>query len=137
MGLKGRTHAPNSHAVQRQFIRAAIALSLVGETVWGNVQGGIKMRIVVMVAVVGLSLAAASAASTAPYNAQMQAIGDVGATTDNVRKVQHWRWGSDGHRRWGSGGHWRWGSGGHWRWGSHRRHCKHRWWDSRWRCYSW
>jgi len=105
--------------------------------VWGNVQGGIKMRIVVMVAVVGLSLAAASAASTAPYNAQMQTIGDVGATTDNVLKVQHWRWGSDGHRRWGSGGHWRWGSGGHWRWGSHRRHCKHRWWDSRWRCYSW
>jgi hypothetical protein len=103
------------------------------------VKGGTKMRLLVMVSAVGLSLAAASAASTAPYNAQTQTIGDVGATTDDVLKVQHWRWGSggDGHWRWGSGGHRRWGSGGHWRWGSHRRHCKHRWWDSRWRCYSW
>jgi hypothetical protein len=104
-------------------------MALVAETVWGNAKGEAQMRLAVMVVAVGFGLAGISGVSAAPFEGG--AIGNTAVTTDNVVKVQHWRWGSDG------GGHWRWGSGGHWRWGSHRRHCKHRWWDSRWRCHRW
>lgn len=64
-----------------------------------------------------------SGASAAPINGG--AIGAAADRTGNIEHVQHWRWGSGGHRRFGSGGgHWRWGSrgrGGHWRWGSRGR----------------
>jgi hypothetical protein len=84
------------------------------------------MRGILLAALVagGIGLAGTAGVSAAPINGA--AIGNAASETSQVTKVQHWRWGSGGHRRWGSGG-------GHWRWGSRGgpRRC-HRPWNSRW-----
>ena len=65
----------------------------------------------------------AGSVSAAPINGA--AIGAAADQTGAVEHVQHWRWGSGGHRRFGSrGGHWRFGSRG-------VRRC-HRIYSSRW-----
>jgi hypothetical protein len=72
----------------------------------------------------GIGLAGTAGVSAAPINGA--AIGNAANETNQITTVQHWRWGSGGHRRWGGGGgHWRWGSGGG------PRRC-HRPWNSRW-----
>jgi hypothetical protein len=77
-----------------------------------------------MLVAAGVGLVGSAGVSAAPINGA--AIGQAADTTNAVEQVQHWRWGSGGHRRWGSGG-------GHWRWGSRGvgRRC-HRPWSSRW-----
>ena len=77
-----------------------------------------------MLVAAGIGLAGSAGVSAAPINGA--AIGNAANETSQVQQVQHWRWGSGGHRRWGSrGGHWRWGSRGP------GRRC-HRPWSSRW-----
>ena len=70
-----------------------------------------------MLVAAGIGLAGSASVSAAPINGAV--IGDAANSTSTVEQVQHWRWGSGGHRRWGSGG------GGHWRFGSRpiRRLC--------------
>src|SRR5258708_35384809 len=75
--------------------------------------GDFEMRatLLAVVAAAGIGLAGANGVSAAPINGA--AIGQAADTTNQVETVQHWRWGSGGHRRWGSrGGHYRWGSRG-------------------------
>ena len=71
----------------------------------------------------GIGLAGAGSVSAAPIAPGV--IGDAANTTNSVETVQHWRWGSGGHRRWGSGG-------GHWRYGSRGVRRCHRPYSSRW-----
>lgn len=69
------------------------------------------MRKIILATLVaaGMGLAGTAGVSAAPINGSV--IGDAANRTSQVDTVQHWRWGSGGHRRWGSGGgHWRWGS---------------------------
>jgi hypothetical protein len=70
-----------------------------------------------MLVAAGVGLAGTAGVSAAPINGAV--IGDAANSTSTVEHVQHWRWGSGGHRRWGSGG------GGHYRFGSRpiRRLC--------------
>jgi hypothetical protein len=63
-----------------------------------------------MLVAAGVGLAGTAGVSAAPINGA--AIGDAANSTSTVEHVQHWRYGSGGHRRWGSGG------GGHYRFGS-------------------
>ena len=79
-----------------------------------------------MLVAAGVGLVGSAGVSAAPINGA--AIGNAADAASTVETVQHWRWGSGGHRRWGSGGHWRWGSRGP------GRRC-HRPWSSRsWWC---
>ena len=65
-----------------------------------------------VIAAAGIGLAGSAGVSAAPNNGSV--IGQAADATNQIETVQHWRWGSSGHRRWGSrgGGHWRWGSRG-------------------------
>jgi len=69
-----------------------------------------RATLLAVVAAAGIGLAGASGVSAAPINGL--AIGQAADATNQIETVQHWRWGSGGHRRWGSGGHYRWGSRG-------------------------
>ena len=72
-----------------------------------------RATLLAVVAAAGIGLAGAGGVSAAPINGL--AIGQAADATNQIETVQHWRWGSGGHRRWGSGGgHWRWGSRGRW-----------------------
>jgi hypothetical protein len=83
-----------------------------------------RQIVLAMLVAAGIGLVGtADSASAAPINGAV--IGNAADSTSNITTVQHWRWGSGGHRRWGSGGHWRWGSRGP------GRRC-HRPWNSRW-----
>ena len=73
----------------------------------------------------GVGLVGTAGVSAAPINGA--AIGNAATETSPVTTVQHWRWGSGGHRRWGSGGHYRWGSRGF-------RRCHGRYSSRFWRC---
>ena len=78
-----------------------------------------------VIAAAGIGLAGAGGVSAAPISGS--GIGAAADATNQIETVQHWRWGSGGHRRWGSGG------GGHYRWGSRGfRRChgpySSRWW---------
>ena len=76
-----------------------------------------------MIVAAGVGLSLPTSVSAAPINGS--AIGNAAEGLGQVENVQHWRWGSGGHRRYGSrGGHWRWGSRG-------VRRC-HRVYSSRW-----
>ena len=70
-----------------------------------------RATLLAVVAAAGIGLAGASGVSAAPINGF--AIGQAADATNQIETVQHWRWGSGGHRRWGSGGHYRWGSRGY------------------------
>src|SRR5215218_5223370 len=73
-------------------------------------RGDFRMRgtLLAMLIAAGIGvIGTAGGASAAPINGA--AIGAAADQTGAVETVQHWRWGSGGHRRWGSGG------GGHWR----------------------
>ena len=76
-----------------------------------------------MLVAAGIGLAGSAGVSAAPINGAV--IGDAANSASTVEQVQHWRWGSGGHRRWGSGG-------GHWRWGSRGIRRCHRPYSSRW-----
>ncbi len=77
-----------------------------------------------MLVAAGIGLVGTAGVSAAPVNGAV--IGDAANAANSVEQVQHWRWGSGGHRRYGSrGGHWRYGSRG-------VRRC-HRPYSSRWR----
>ena len=76
-----------------------------------------------MLVAAGIGLAGSAGVSAAPINGAV--IGDAANSASTVEQVQHWRWGSGGHRRWGSGG-------GHWRWGSRGIRRYHRPYSSRW-----
>ena len=78
-----------------------------------------------MLVAAGIGLVGSAGVSAAPINGA--AIGNAADATSPVETVQHWRWGSGGHRRWGSGGHWRWGSRGF-------RRCHGRYSSRFWRC---
>jgi hypothetical protein len=77
-----------------------------------------------MLVAAGIGLAGSAGVSAAPINGAV--IGDAANSASTVEQVQHWRWGSGGHRRWGSGG-------GHWRWGSRGIRRCHRPYSSAWR----
>jgi hypothetical protein len=77
-----------------------------------------------MLVAAGIGLVGSAGVSAAPINGSV--IGQAADTTNAVEQVQHWRWGSGGHRRWGSGG-------GHWRWGSRGVRRCHRPYSSNWR----
>jgi hypothetical protein len=84
-----------------------------------------RATLLAVVAAAGIGLAGASGVSAAPINGF--AIGQAADATNQIETVQHWRWGSGGHRRWGSGGHYRWGSRGF-------RRCHGRYSSRFWRC---
>ena len=84
-----------------------------------------RATLLAVVAAAGIGLAGASGVSAAPINGA--AIGQTADATNQIETVQHWRWGSGGHRRWGSGGHYRWGSRGF-------RRCHGRYSSRFWRC---
>ena len=84
-----------------------------------------RATLLAVVAAAGIGLAGASGVSAAPINGS--AIGHAADATNQIETVQHWRWGSGGHRRWGSGGHCRWGSRGF-------RRCHGRYSSRFWRC---
>ncbi len=84
-----------------------------------------RATLLAVVAAAGIGLAGASGVSAAPINGA--AIGQAADATNQIETVQHWRWGSGGHRRWGSGGHYRWGSRGF-------RRCHGRYSSRFWRC---
>ena len=84
-----------------------------------------RATLLAVVAAAGIGLAGASGVSAAPINGF--AIGQPADATNQIETVQHWRWGSGGHRRWGSGGHYRWGSRGF-------RRCHGRYSSRFWRC---
>ena len=84
-----------------------------------------RATLLAVVAAAGIGLAGASGVSAAPINGF--AIGQAADATNQIETVQHWRWGSGGHRRRGSGGHYRWGSRGF-------RRCHGRYSSRFWRC---
>jgi hypothetical protein len=84
-----------------------------------------RATLLAVVAAAGIGLVGASGVSAAPINGA--AIGQAADATNQIETVQHWRWGSGGHRRWGSGGHYRWGSRGF-------RRCHGRYSSRFWRC---
>ncbi len=84
-----------------------------------------RATLLAVVAAAGIVLVGASGVSAAPINGA--AIGQAADATNQIETVQHWRWGSGGHRRWGSGGHYRWGSRGF-------RRCHGRYSSRFWRC---
>ena len=53
-----------------------------------------------MLVAAGVGLAGTAGVSAAPINGA--AIGNAANTANTVEQVQHWRYGSGGHRRWGS-----------------------------------
>ena len=69
-----------------------------------------RATLLAVIVTAGIGLAGAPA-SAAPISGA--GLGAAANETSTVEHVQHWRWGSGGHRRWGSrGGHYRWGSRG-------------------------
>jgi hypothetical protein len=85
-----------------------------------------RKTLLAVVAAAGIGLAGTAGVSAAPISGS--GIGAAADAAGQVETVQHWRWGSGGHRRWGSGG-------GHYRWGSRGfRRCHARYSSRFWRC---
>src|SRR5260370_802137 len=68
-----------------------------------NLERRLRMRgtRLAVIAAAGIGLAGTAGVSAAPFGGS--ALGNAANETSTVEHVQHWRWGSGGHRRWGSG----------------------------------